>query len=259
MKPINKYLNGLFGNLGMAGAALAQDDIERLSKIYTGPIPKYITDEDDARLVVRYPFAQPYIVFTIYSPLGEANVNSISFVNRNDYLLNRYTFNIHRNVNYPGRLFDKMIFQKNTNIQFVCENDFRLDNDVFTGNKFEGKFNISISDEGHNGRTLDLSELTESISKLTTIDFEHIKFNPRQKIDILTLKIYETVPHINTLPDCNELIIDTQFSGKKAVRALTKMFDEYEPNKKIAKITFEGNLTPLDKLKITNKINAINK
>ena len=258
MKPINKYLNGLFGNLGMAGAdVLAQDDVERLSKIYNGSIPKYIADE--ASLVVKYPFAQPYILFTIYSPLDEANVNSISFVNRNDYLLNRYTFNIHRNVNYPGRLFDKVIFPKNTNIQFACESDFKLDNDVFKGNKFEGKFNIFVSDEGHNGSTLDLSELTESISKLTIINFEHIKFNPKQKVDILTLKMYEIVPHINTLPDCNELIIDTQFLGKKYARMLTKMFDEYELNKKIAKITFEGNLTPLDKLKIMNKINAANK
>ena len=258
MKSIIKYLNeSIFGNLGLDGTALFKDDIEQLKSIYSGPQPEYITD--NTTLIVKYPFNQQYVVLHISKPLDKMNADSIKFVTAKDEMLNRYVFGINQKINYPGRLFDKMIFPKHTDIEFTCENDFKLDDDVFKDNKFEDKLNrVSISDEA-NHANLDLSELTEPITNLVIFDFKSIKFNPKQKINTLKLKMIETVPHINTLPDCDALVIDTQILGNTSLNTILTMFDDYTPNKRIPKIMFEGNLSLQKKLKIKNIINADNK
>ncbi len=259
MKPINTYLNGLFGNLGIDGNAIAKDDIERLQKIYSGPKPEY--NAENAGLVVKYQFDHPYIVFEINKPLPDAGVNSIEFVNKNSAPISQYTFTIGRNCDYPGRLLDKMVFPKDVDMSFTCYNSFKIDDDVYKDSKFADRTpSLTISDEESNHAVLDLSDFTRPLGRLRIFDFENIKFNQKQKIKELQFKLVQSIPHINTLPDCDTLTIDVTYLGRSGVKILPSMFDDFTPSKnKPKKINFIGNITPLVKLQIKNIINEINK
>ncbi len=262
MKPINTYLNcileeaGFRKNLGIDGEAIVKYDIERLEKIYPGVETEY--DAKNSILVVKHPFAQPYLLLNITEPLPDAGVNSIVFVNRNLTPISQYTFWVRRNCDYPGRLFDKVVFPKGAEIKFNCFESLKIDDDVYKGSKFVDRTpSLTISDEEVKSvSVLDLSDFTRPLGSLQIFDFKNIEFNQKQKIKDLKLNLLAKVPHINTLPDCDTLTIDVSCLGKAELKILLSMFDDFTPNrKKPRKINFIGNIDPSDELQIKNIIN----